>query len=142
VSDSREEVFKLVRWLFLLGVIAALVAFLVGKPIHGHTAAESFCKLIDNGDCAKLASRGATELDWLRNRWENAAGTGERPAPHAAPGARTVERETAPSKPVRAPTPTPVAEPSAARPSAAPLDRHTVAERQALDRILTQRGSR
>lgn len=126
--------FKLVRWLFLLGIIAGLAAFLVGKPIHGKTAAEGFCKLIDNPDCAKLAARGAADLGWARSRWESAS----KSAPKSA------EREAAPVKPAHpaaAPEPA-VAAPAPAAPAGPPLDRHTVAERQALDRILTTRGSR
>ena len=132
--------FKLVRWLFLLGIIAVLAAFLVGKPIHGKTAAEGFCKLIDNPDCAKLAARGAADFGWARSRWESAS--------RSAPAPKTAEREAAPEKVVAvkpahpAATPEPgAAPPVPATPAGPPLDRHTVAERQALDRILTTRGS-
>ncbi len=115
---------RLVRWLFLLGIITALVAFLLAYPLAGHTAASRVCHLAGSPACEALAARGGR----LVRRWE------ARLRPAAPPAAARAALPRAPENRVAVAARAPAA--------ARPLDRHTVAERRALDAILARRGSR
>ncbi len=108
--------FRLVRWLLLMAVIAALTGFLLTWPIAGETAARRVCLLAGSPGCAALADQAGVvaariELPLLARLL-------------AAP-----------------PATRPTAGRAMAKPPSRPLDRHTPAEEQALARILAQRGS-
>ncbi|MHB1845839.1 MAG: hypothetical protein ACYCWW_13510 [Deltaproteobacteria bacterium] len=116
--------FRLVRWLLLMSIIAALAAFLLTWPIAGATSAERVCGLADSPLCLALAARGrvvATQLEApLLARWRQGH-------PGSLPAARPPARSAAHG---------PLA------PAARPLDHHTPSEERDLERILAQRGSR
>jgi hypothetical protein len=118
-------VFRLVRWLFLMAIIAGLAGFVVAARIRGRTPAEGFCSLVRNPECLRLADQGRAIVDSLRHRLDEA------PPPKRA--ARREVREAA-----RASRDLPASPHDAA----APLDRHTPGERKALNDLLLQRGSR
>ncbi len=118
--------FRFMRWLFLMAIIAALAGFLLTYRFHGQTSAEGVCRLSGSKTCLHLAAQwGETarqlesHLDALRARYA------ESPALHPPqrPDALVVTDATSTHE-------------------APPLDRHTPKERQALDKILAQRGSR
>jgi hypothetical protein len=118
--------FRLIRWLFLMAIIAALAGFSLTYRLRGQTPAQRVCELSRSAPCVQLALRwGETARQWearlhglLDPPAESAA---PRPSPH-------------PVHPVVT-----VAVPPHEVP---PLDRHTSNERQAPDKILAQRGSR
>jgi hypothetical protein len=113
--------FRFVRWLFLLGVIAALAAFLLTYRLQGRTAAERVCTLARSKPCLHWAARGGAEAEALIARWKAL---------------------NAPPPPVaRAPGPRPRVVDATPEREAPPLDHHSRADREALDRILAQRSS-
>jgi len=123
-------VFRFVRWLFLLGVIAGLAAFVVSFHVRGQTPAHGFCRLLRNQDCFRLAERGEGLVTEAR-RWLDDA-----PQPRAAQR-ETARRETEAPRVSRA---APALAPGTT--AGTPLDRHTTGERKALSDLLLQHGSR
>jgi hypothetical protein len=119
-------VFRLVRWLFLVAIIAGLAGFIVAARIRGRTPAEGFCSLLQNPECMRLADRGEALVKLATRRLGLAS------QPRAA---RREVREH--SRADRSPL---AAAPADA--NAPPLDRHTPSERKALSDLLLQRGSR
>jgi hypothetical protein len=115
-------VFRLVRWLFLVVVIAGLAAFIVSAHFRGQTLAQGFCKLAQSYTCYQLAGRGESLLNEAQRR----LAAGPPPAPHATQTRESprVSRATADNAPGE------------------PLDRHTPGERKALSDLLLQHGSR
>ncbi len=116
--------FRFVRWLLLLAVIAALSGFLLTYPMAGRTAAERVCGLAGSPACEAMARRwGAAVKGWEAR---------VRPSvPSGAPARRSYRVAMGRQAP-----------PVTQRADAPPLDRHTSSERAALQRILAQRGSR
>ncbi|MHB8417513.1 MAG: hypothetical protein ACYDCL_05530 [Myxococcales bacterium] len=115
--------FRFVRWLCLLGVIAALVGFLLSYRLQGRTAAERVCGLARSDQCLRWAVRGGTLTDSLIARWE------------------VLRSQPQPAAPVKARRRPPQVVDGTRTREAPPLDRHTPQERAALDRILAQRAS-
>ncbi len=113
--------FRFLRWLFLLGVIAALAGFLLTYRLQGRTAAERVCAVAGSRPCLAWAARGGEVAGELLERW------------------RAMQARAAP--PARAPAARPPVVDGTREREAAPLDRHTPGERAALDRILAQRAS-
>ncbi len=118
--------FRFVRWLCLLAIIGLLAGFLLTYRLQGQTSAERVCRLTRSAPCLKLAVAWGETARQLEARFHRLV---DPPGPAAAP--RPVERPPHPK----------VTEAIAAH-EAPPLDRHTPQERQELDKILAQRGSR
>jgi hypothetical protein len=119
-------VFRLVRWLFLMTLIAGLAGFVVATRIRGRTPAEGFCSLVKNPECMRLADQGEAVVKAIRRQ------LGLAPQPRAA--RREVREAPRASREGTTAPPTNLAAP--------PLDRHTPGERKALSDLLLERGSR
>jgi hypothetical protein len=118
--------FRFIRWLFLMAIIGLLAGFLLTYPMRGQTSAERVCRLAKSTPCVQLATGWGEKARELEARLKLLL---DRPAPGAAP------------HPIEHPARPKVTEAIAAH-DAPPLDRHTRQERQELDKILAQRGSR
>jgi hypothetical protein len=115
----------LARWLSLVALFGLLAGLSVTYRWNGQTAAERVCRLSRSSRCLQLAVRWDEKARQLVSllRLEPAAPP-KRPEP----------------RPVSHITHLAVTEPATAH-QAPPLDRHTPAERQALDKIVAQRAS-
>lgn len=118
--------FRLVRWLFLVAIIAGLAGFIVAARIRGRTPAEGFCSLMQNHECMRLADRGEALVKLATRR----LGLESEPR---VPGRAAHETSRALRSPLAA---------APAEANGPPLDRHTPSERKALSDLLLQRGSR
>ena len=118
--------FRFVRWLFLMAIIATLVGFLLTYRLQGQTSAERVCRLNRSAECVRVAAQWGEKARRIEGRVRALL---DPPAPSTTPHA--VQHPTPPAMTVMAPPR-----------DAPPLDRHTPQERQALGKILAQRGSR
>jgi hypothetical protein len=116
--------FGFLRWLFLMAIIAALAGFMLTYRFHGQTSAEGVCRLSGSTTCVQLASRWGERARRLEARFDALR---DQPAVSATPRPSPRPRLTVTD--------------ATRTHEAPPLDRHTPQERQALDRILAQRGS-
>ena len=131
--------FRFVRWIFLLAVIAALAGFALTYRLGGKSSADRACRLLGSPICVRTAARWAT----VARGWETLlAARLDHPQSGAEPAGRTEA-----SIPRRAPHAPPSEDRAAGRRAGArgaearPLDQHTPEERKALDRLLATRGS-
>jgi hypothetical protein len=135
---------RLIRWLFASAVLAWLFALAVAFRIHGHTVAEVGCKLAGSQRCETWAQRCGVQV---RRTLELFGYPESKPSTPAHPERAGPHDANPPREPARTPAPTA----SNARPQepvivaptdGPPLDQHTPQDRRALDKILTNHGSR